>query len=500
VVGRLRWLLAVSICLPGIAAATTLEVQLAADHAEYGLAVRAQLVAQGARAPLRDVDLAPWQEDFGVVPVESGAPSDSDEQRLTLDLYPRRTGQLSLPALWLDGARTEPQRLSVSPATTDAGETLVTRVEWPARAPWQGEQVLVRATLGGAEPFSELVPAPGRSGAVRVVPLPASVAGGRARRALRTGWALFYPQPGETPVDLPPLHYRRGGQTLRTFYFPRATLAVRALPRYLPPTVPVGRVAIEVTPPPGKLLRAGAITLWQITITGDGIEPGQLPPALRALRSSADLEFLPPDSRRARRVDGDGVHARAQHTVAFRPRSTGRVDLPALSINYFDPDRGRLVTLRRESPRPFALGVVPFGVLLIVLAGAAVAGLRALARATQRAVARQRACNALARASSAAAARAALGDYAVTRGWPRNATLGCWKGLARDRFRRGEDMARLFDELARASWAPDGPAVAPSARALSGLLRHPARQGAPRRPAPATDPGARYLDLALSGR
>jgi hypothetical protein len=247
-------------------------------------------------------------------------------------------------------------------------------------------------------------------------------------------------------LQLPPLDYRVDGVVTHRFYPPRIDLRVRALPAFVPPTMPVGRLELETSAPDRWFLIDRELAFLTLRVRQEG-PPGQRPwQLLRQLQSDSALSFYPARevaSEMAGEETGDvsgestepagygsGRPVETVYQVPFAPRVTGMVSLPSLRLQYFDPTSGRIRTRTHPLGRLLVVSAwmryaVP-GVLLVVFALLA----RWLVRAARIRWRSFRACASalrmLRQARTPEAARDGLMRIAAGESWPANLTLVGW--------------------------------------------------------------------------
>ncbi len=401
-----------------------LRLALEGTQVELGQPLRGAVISDPSAPPPTREDLRSLEGDFEVQVRDGPEPLANGAHRLPFRLYARHTGEILLSG---PGA---PVAVTVTDANVRS-EPLRVRHQLSSATPWVRQQVLLTMEVITPEPHASLRLDPPSLPGVEVVPLPPSsepvqtAAGPRTR--LRAGWALFPLAPGAYRLDLPPVHYRLDGGTRRLFPLGPVELAVRPLPPYVPPTMPVGRVALASRLEPAGLLHKDHLAHWHLTVSAPAVPAPWLPPVLRALKSGPALRYLPAQSVLETSPDGSGVHALAEHTVPFRPLADGRLALPQLEVQYFDPDSGRLERVVHVPPRPLVLGIPARWAAVALVATLLAWALprlwhRGRARWQSR-VARRAALAELSRAADAAALRGALRRYLAATGAPANLPL-----------------------------------------------------------------------------
>lgn len=359
--------------------------------------------------------------------------------------------------LWLMPGMASATQTSQQVIPLPQGEIRV-QTELSTTTPWVREAILIRMQAITPDRFASLAIEPSPLPGFELIPLAAerdyidTPDGPRTR--LRIGLALYALTAGVQKPALPAVHYRLSGGTRERLSLPQPELTVKALPPYVPPTMPVGRVAIhsQVDAPgwPGNWLNKGEMGFWHITLQADAVPAGWLPPLSSQLTASEAIRLLPADST----ADQQGVHARVDYRVPFTPLANGRAALPELRLQYFDPHTARLEWVSHRPARPLVLGlplrlVLAAGLLAFVLWSA-----HKLSRWTRRRYGqwreRRAALNELMQASNTAGLRTALRRYAAAQHGAANLTLTQWHTQ-----HPGKLPEELFEQLQQASYAGD---------------------------------------------
>ena len=327
-----------------IASDARVRLDVESARVELGNPLHATLFTRGINRKPTISDLKPLRQSFALADV-SEVMVQGEDRRLSITLYPLQSGSLTVPALNIDGHRSEPFTVEVLPATSRGIPLNVTSGISITR-PWVRQQVLVTIEVITPDRFASLdVDLPQYPG-LEVITIPGErvriVTEKGERTRLRAGYALFALTPGIQSVQLPPVRYRLEGGTRRLFYPPETHLDVRALPPYIPPTLPVGKVEITSQTETDSWLMPRELAFWHIGLKADAIPPQWLPSVQRMLVSTNDIKFMPAEIYRTATPTGSGVHASNDYRIPFRPISQGWSVLPTLAVDYFDPARGML--------------------------------------------------------------------------------------------------------------------------------------------------------------
>lgn len=322
---------------------------------------------------------------------------------------------------------------------------------------WEREQIIIRAEATTPDRFATLITDTPRVAGFEVY----SIAHTREQladgnHALRTGWILFALQPGMHSVSLPAVHYRLGGAIQQTYSIPALNIRVKALPPYIPPTIPVGKVSIHSRMEPEKLLKTGHLSYWHITLQGASVPPVWLPPILRQIKTSSDAQFLSASSERTTSPGIQGIYGKVVHHIPLKPQVNGRIALPAIRFQYFDPGSGRIETVQHLPEQVISLGTVARILLTGLVLAISFIILRQLFLLQNARIMQKRARNAallhVSQAQDASELRQALRHYAITEGWPENLTLDRWLSLYNQRYAGDGALASAIDMLSRTSF------------------------------------------------
>ncbi len=365
----LIWL-ALAVSTPTCAQATesTLTVSVPVTAIQWGQPLRATLHYRGEHS-LEAINLKVWQAFVAISDKNESSDVDSegrDIQVLRLRLYPRRTGAYTLPRLTLGDARSQPVSLNIRPAVVERHPV---KLVWQlsSLSPWQGEAVIVHVQLWTTDYAAHVRLDVPKQPQFLSRPLKTQrhlLADGSYR--FDTGWILYPAESGAWLLDLPPVRYQLSGGDRRRFYLPLQPFQVKALPTYLPPTLPVGPLAIRSKIDKGR---------WQISVRTRALIPYGVPGL---------------DAQLAAISNHDIADIKIQHTQRsayndYGDSSLYSVPLPdwlmpfgkdrTLTLRYFNPATGRIEEITHNLPRHWEMPV--WARWLLVLSVLAIAALLA---------------------------------------------------------------------------------------------------------------------------
>ncbi len=225
----------------------TLTASISRTDAQRGEYLRVTLRYQGSQL-LKNIDLQSWRQ-IAAISYEEEYNEKNENGNLVqvseLRLYPRGTGRFILPALRLGTAQSQPISINISQAVVN-NHAVKLNLKISTLSPWQREAVTVQVQVKSADfaAHIELDPIPHQDFLSRPLKTERHTLPDGSYR-FDAGWVLYPIDPGNLTLDLPPVRYRLSGSDRRLFYFPLQELHTRALPNYLPPTLPVGKLNVR---------------------------------------------------------------------------------------------------------------------------------------------------------------------------------------------------------------------------------------------------------------
>ena len=327
----------------------------------HGRPIRAELYGVSLKTKITNVKLKPLNDDFGVV-VDYVVNDTSDKrwpgksiQILKLKLYPRKTGDLTIPELSINSAQSQKKTIHIK-----QGKNSVPEVTFSTSSPYERQQLIIHVTLISKESSARLsVKGETVIDGFESTPLNFKrIKNTDGTYLLQTGWALSAIKSGILKLELPTVTYSVSGVSRKQFYFPIKTLSVKDLPSYLPPTIPVGKVTIKSEFVNTNILQTNSLSYWNISINGALNNVFNLPPVLRQIKSTKQVRFLPINSERNTKVTDSTLFSMVNYFIPFKALQSGYVTLPEIEIQYFDPDDAKLKTIIHHSENVFVLSFI----------------------------------------------------------------------------------------------------------------------------------------------
>ncbi len=326
-----------------------LVVSVASAEKQWGQFLRVTLRYHGLES-LREIDLQSWRQlvavDFDDLYI------DEDEygnpvQLMLLRLQPRKTGAFQLPSLQLGMAHSQPIAINIRQPVIKNSPI---KLDWQIStlSPWQREAVLLRVQLLTSDYAAHIkLDAPEyKQFLLRALKTERQVLpDGRYR--FDAGWVFYPVDAGPLELDLPPLRYQIAGSDRRRFYLPLQKMQVKALPNYLPPTLPVGRLNVN-----SQISEDNeGNKQWQLSIKSDALIPYGVPglDAQLAAISEHDIANLA-----IKYTQQSGYHDYGDRSLYSLPLPDWLMpfgkDLK-LTLRYFDTGSGRLSEVSHNLPR-----------------------------------------------------------------------------------------------------------------------------------------------------
>lgn len=270
---------------------------------------------------------------------------------ITVELFPRKSGRLSIPSFTVDGLSTEPIRIQVLEQRADGTAAEVFAVSGVGTHKLRvHEQSLVfldlyhrvdleTARLGG--------PLETRPQQIELHLLPqqnrVETVNGIEYQVTRTAWALS-PLTGEDiTVSLPDVWIETQQGRKWRLPFSEQRIDVTSLPASVSTGTLIGRPSVSIDAPATG--QAGRLMPWEITLRTT-MALNALPAELPFGEHSGDLRIFmdPPLRRHEMRTDG-GIESVAVYRGSVMPLAPGVFTLPALELPWFDTETGRLESL-----------------------------------------------------------------------------------------------------------------------------------------------------------
>jgi hypothetical protein len=325
------------------------------------------------------------------------------------------------------------------------------RFEVSGTAVWIGQAVHVTLQVEGDSPFASLDAGSARLDGIEVLPRPHArhpvAGGGEQRTGHELGWVLYPQIAGDLRIELPPVEYRRDGVITHLIHPPAIQLRVRPLPLFVPPTMPIGRMDLDVSLPDGRFLVKDELNFLELRITAEGPPGRNASVLLRQLRSEEAVTFYPPRDVTDERP---GHRDERVYQIPFAPGTTGRISLPVLRLQYFDPSTGKIVTGQHALGSHVSLprwSIHAAMALLLLGTGMVLRYLyRILTRKLQVFRSYRAAVRSLRRAETPGELKTALMHVAEAESWPGNITLASWRCRW---LRRHPGMSRVADDILR---------------------------------------------------
>jgi hypothetical protein len=270
---------------------------------------------------------------------------------LTVTLFPRRAGRLTIPSFTVDGLRTKAIAIEVSPRNKNAPPELFVRSGSNKSSVWVNEQLVVyldlyhrvaldQASLGDnleTEPTQiELLPNWKLEQASRHESVQ-----GYDYEVERTAWAIFPQQSGALTVQLPDVWAvsKNGGEQKQRLEHQRLTIEVKTLPAGVPADIIIGRPELEQTRLPLQT-KQHQLTHWTVTLKAP-VAVTSLPEQLPGVTLPEGLRLYPDTARRDTTLGNSGIVDRADYVLSVMPLAAGEFELPPLRLPYFDPESGQ---------------------------------------------------------------------------------------------------------------------------------------------------------------
>jgi hypothetical protein len=355
-------LLAAALLALSSSAAAAVHLQLDRTRITEGETVTLTFHTDDARQSL-DADFSVLEQDFVILDRRSETQlsivngRQAALVRLLLTVEPRRSGELTIPALDFGGSRTEPAVLRVEPAPElAAGETPPVFIEVeiaPDAGPYYVHaqlglivRVFYQQNLTEAA-ISQPEPAPASVRLLQETPYQAE-RGGERYRVLERRYAIFPERSGELTVPAMQLSGRLVERRDSSIWQPtvrgrRVTVESEPLQVTIQPRPaafsgsawqPARAYSLEQQISSSDALRVGEPVTRTIVIDAVGLEENMI--AEPAWPELPDARIYPDQPQGISRDDGEWVLGHKEFRYAVVPEKEGELVLPELTVHWWD--------------------------------------------------------------------------------------------------------------------------------------------------------------------
>ena len=467
----------------------SLQCSVAPPAAVLGHPVQWTLTARDT-APLPTLTATQLAPDWLLTDQQGASGSDAAghrEQSAVLTLYPLRSGALALPTVQAGSVHCATQLVTVAAAA-------------PGEAALQWRTRMVPAQPYALQPLRIELWAIGGGNVVWSAPQPHSAQAqltaladtsrtetidGVPQQVQVFAWQALPLQAGPVQVDFGLLRAHAFG-SLRVYAPPPLQFAARVLPQWWPANGLIGRPTVQSLQA-ATTLRLGETGVWRLRLASPGLDRAQVLRLVNAWSAALPAVFGVADVQ-VRRAEADATgEATPLPTdawdIAFylRPQAAGRLQPPALRLDFFDPT-AEVPAAASWTPPPLNVDDPRPRHLTFALAGAAVSlallfGLRAALCALCRQRRHARLLHAVRQAGDSAALRRAWLALPPRRGAAPAATLAAW--IAAADLAPQHPLRDLAARLQQQLYAPAAPidVAALAAAVHQALVRGPAAGG-----------------------
>ena len=212
---------------------------------------------------------------------------------------------------------------------------------------WQREQVIITLEVISDDELSRLDSQPFEQDGFTIIEFKQSAKEHVIKQISKTRivkrWAVFPFLADQQVLSLPRIRYRPSSGQPIVLALPELTLNVKPLPIYIPPTMPVGKITLQNNWNNDRIVLSKKLLEWSFRAYSDQVVPQTLPAISPFLRSSNSLNILPPKQFvTMEKVAHGAIKHQQNYQVPIKAMLMGKLDLPVITIQYFNPETGKL--------------------------------------------------------------------------------------------------------------------------------------------------------------
>ena len=360
---------------PILGQAPGLSVSVSRADKQWGQYMRVTLRYRGNQL-LRDINLDSWRQIAAISVEDEYRDSDEkgrDSQVMQLRLYPREIGIHQLPSLQLGTANSQILTLTSTPPVVERSQ-LILNWEVSKTKAWQREAILVQVQLVTSD-YSAHIKLDNikqqqyisKTLHTETIKLP------DGRYQHQSGWVIHSIEAGLQTLALPVIRYQLSGSDRRRFHLPLLDLNIQALPTYLPPILPIGKLDID-----SQIIKSDSNKpVWNIQINTSGLIPYGVP-GLDSQLSDINKQDIANIKLYSKQYMDNDKHDNQYNYETPLPEWLMPIGQDIqIRLRYFNPDSGRLEEITHSLSRAWTMPAWAWVLLTIILiAIVSIAGLK----------------------------------------------------------------------------------------------------------------------------
>jgi len=338
------------------------------NEVELGKPITVTITAYNIDREITNINTDVVLTDFGVYVLESESKSSDKQnkiQELKINLYPQRIGKLNIPSISLGERSTTPIAITALPASEDNG-ALDFNTTLSSSSVWQRQQVMMTTSLITHSKFSKIELDEFTHNGIESYELKmerTELNDGRYK--LTAGWVLYPLIEGTYNIHYPAVNYYSKGKIQRRFISPSTQLTVKALPPYIPPLMPVGKITVNKRIGVSDEETNNSHVL-SVDISSTQALPSTLPNLPRNYIDNQNIITEQTSSTLNTTLNDNRFISRIQHYIPISFSTSNLYHFPALSYKYFDPNTGKIITVK-DKPDSILILSLWIKILLILV-------------------------------------------------------------------------------------------------------------------------------------
>lgn len=335
---------------------------------EIGKPLYITITANNINKNLTSINIESLEEIFGLYVIESSSKSNQNNktQELKIALYPHNTGKMEIPPVTLGKYSSTPVTVTVLPARENK-QTLSFDTSISSTSIWQRQQILVKTSVLTHSKFAKIKLDDFTSKGFESYKLESSREDlGNGMYRLTAGWAIYPLIAGIQNIHFPAINYHLKGKVQRKFIPKNIRFSVRALPSYIPPLMPIGKIAINSHISSGSTDINKSHTL-SVEISTHTVLPSTLPNLPQNYILNKEILTGEVVSNVVTTHKNNILRKSIHHKLPISFNTSGLYHLPELTFKYFDTDSGKIVSSISKPLRTLVLATWLKLILIIIL-------------------------------------------------------------------------------------------------------------------------------------
>jgi hypothetical protein len=327
-----RWLMLVFLLL--LTTNLQAKVSIFPKKVMLGLPVIMIISGKNIEEDFKKIDKAELKKRFEIYDI------DGDADRLRFVLYPKKTGNLNIPAMHSGNIKFKGEAIVVAENTqvTIKWQPPKNKIYKNQQINWQAE---VRVNNSANQIIFEQHPHYNSKLSYKLFSEPFKKDSGFLGKTEQFAMNITPNKVGKVVVRTPVVKIKNTSSNPWLFFDQTVEINVLALPSYLPVATPVGKVNVQMASLPW-FISTGELTNLHWSVSAENISLELLPDLSQQLIAKPEIEWLSPSIKPSQAMSEGTNNNKLNVIQPFRVNTAGVFIIPSVRITFFEPKSEQL--------------------------------------------------------------------------------------------------------------------------------------------------------------